>query len=101
MPDNLCIRQKQLRIFPRMSQGAPRDRALGAGLEIRRLCREVWAEGAGKSLDPFWLSQWRWKRPAFERDFDRILLERVDPPRLQEILRALGSTTLDCWLDMQ
>jgi hypothetical protein len=55
----------------------------------------------GKSLDPFWLSQWRWKRPTFERDFDRILLERVDPPRLQEILRALGSTTLDCWLDMQ
>jgi hypothetical protein len=99
-PENLHIHQKQRRIFPRMTQGIPRQSALGAGVEIRRLCREAWAKGAGKKLDAFWLSG-LWKSRAFERDFDRILIERIGRPRLEEILRDLGSTTLDCWLDVQ
>jgi hypothetical protein len=87
---------KQRRLFP-YSSGQSAPEAVAAGLELRRVCLKVSAQGSDQKPEPYMLSGGNSEKRRFLRQFDVALLDAVKSANLEEILKAMGINT-DLWL---
>lgn len=94
--DNVLLSRKRIMLFP-YSKGNSSPRAVAAGQQLRKLCREAWQKQSGSSDTLYELSSWTWRRRRFTRKFDQILLDHAGSENLNAILKQMDAR-LESWL---
>lgn len=93
---NIYLFLKKQALFP-YSRGETSEKALDAGRNLRRLCREVWERVNHTPAILHRLLPSQREQKTFIAKFDKALMDAVAPERLAEILGAMGAD-LPKWL---
>ena len=94
--DNVVLALKRTKLFP-YSKGSSSVKAMGAGRQLRKLCREAWQKQTGDCDTLHELSFWKWRRKRFVRKFDQGLVDHAGSENLSAILKQMD-TRLESWL---
>jgi hypothetical protein len=94
--DHLYLFFKRLKLFP-YSKGPSDEKAIEAGLDLRRLCRDAWSKRVSDHTALCRLPSWHWRQRRFVRKFDKTLLAEVRPEDFKKVLKAMR-IDLDQWL---
>jgi hypothetical protein len=94
--DNVVLSLKRRKLFSH-SRGNSSAEAVGAGQQLRKVCREVWQKQAGERDTLAESSPWEWRRRRLVRKFDRALVDHAGSENLDAILKRMD-TRLESWL---
>jgi hypothetical protein len=95
--DNQYLISKRDEIFL-FSKGDSSEDSVQAGLDLRRLCHDVWEQHGQAIGDMTPFTSWSWRKKRLIKAFDKALVDEVGAEKLDELLKAMG-TTVEQWLN--